>query len=457
MFENTAQDKGGEAPQKGGAGQPGRGLPSMRPDIIQPAFQQNSEEEPKKRNAKKAIAIVVGVIVFIAMGIGAFALYFQYRNNPEDILLEAVAASKNISSVTAEFSAKIKFTERDGALWNAEVISSGNYAFGESAIFFQMKNIANVNSSNAEDSFGPVDVDFLVPQKNAAYAKINAFPVLGFFSLEKLYGKWIKMDLADLKGNTTIGGVEVPPESAMDAYKKEVDELREKMLLAYAHNPFLIFSKQPIQDILGVESYHYTFTVDAEKLKGFLAEAEAAASSNIEEATGGAYEEVYAGISQEVDEFFNENEITGEVWIGKVDKYFRKISVTTKNISEAAANDDFGMITESTFAVQLSNFNAQFEFVEPSDFMSMEEAIEELTGFQMKNISPVSLPEDTTLDGADYDEYILEDDTDKDGLPDYLERSLGTDVNNPDTDGDGYMDGEEFYGGYNPLGEGKIQ
>ena len=42
-------------------------------------------------------------------------------------------------------------------------------------------------------------------------------------------------------------------------------------------------------------------------------------------------------------------------------------------------------------------------------------------------------------------------DEDKDGLSDQLELKLETDQNNPDTDGDGYKDGEEIANGYNPL------
>ncbi len=47
-------------------------------------------------------------------------------------------------------------------------------------------------------------------------------------------------------------------------------------------------------------------------------------------------------------------------------------------------------------------------------------------------------------------------DSDDDGLPDALEGALGTDKNNPDTDGDGYNDKDEIINGYNPLGEGTI-
>ncbi|OGY54760.1 MAG: hypothetical protein A2951_01700 [Candidatus Buchananbacteria bacterium RIFCSPLOWO2_01_FULL_56_15] len=47
-------------------------------------------------------------------------------------------------------------------------------------------------------------------------------------------------------------------------------------------------------------------------------------------------------------------------------------------------------------------------------------------------------------------------DTDGDKLDDQLEESLGTNRNNPDSDGDGYQDGVEVKNSYNPLGAGKL-
>ncbi|MBW6440984.1 thrombospondin type 3 repeat-containing protein, partial [Patescibacteria group bacterium] len=46
-------------------------------------------------------------------------------------------------------------------------------------------------------------------------------------------------------------------------------------------------------------------------------------------------------------------------------------------------------------------------------------------------------------------------DSDQDGLSDYLEKILGTDENNPDTDGDSYDDYNEIKNGYNPLTDEK--
>jgi hypothetical protein len=47
-------------------------------------------------------------------------------------------------------------------------------------------------------------------------------------------------------------------------------------------------------------------------------------------------------------------------------------------------------------------------------------------------------------------------DSDHDGLSDEEEIFYGTDKNNQDTDGDGYLDGAEVEGSYNPMGTGKL-
>ncbi len=48
-------------------------------------------------------------------------------------------------------------------------------------------------------------------------------------------------------------------------------------------------------------------------------------------------------------------------------------------------------------------------------------------------------------------------DSDKDGLPDILEKYLGTNLNKKDTDGDGYSDYDELLKGSDPLGPGNLK
>ncbi|MEI6378599.1 MAG: hypothetical protein WCO55_02985 [Candidatus Falkowbacteria bacterium] len=52
---------------------------------------------------------------------------------------------------------------------------------------------------------------------------------------------------------------------------------------------------------------------------------------------------------------------------------------------------------------------------------------------------------------AKYKTCLLGADTDNDGLPDELEKALGTDPKRADTDGDGYDDGQEVANNYSPL------
>ncbi len=54
------------------------------------------------------------------------------------------------------------------------------------------------------------------------------------------------------------------------------------------------------------------------------------------------------------------------------------------------------------------------------------------------------------------DDRFNEQDSDRDGLHNKMEEALGTDPNDPDSDDDGYLDGEEVRNGYTPLGPGKL-
>lgn len=54
-------------------------------------------------------------------------------------------------------------------------------------------------------------------------------------------------------------------------------------------------------------------------------------------------------------------------------------------------------------------------------------------------------------------DHMSGEDSDKDGLPDFLEEAIGTDKNSADSDNDGYKDKEELENGYNPCGKNKLE
>ena len=68
-------------------------------------------------------------------------------------------------------------------------------------------------------------------------------------------------------------------------------------------------------------------------------------------------------------------------------------------------------------------------------------------GISNENIKKIPIGTNDRFEISDYD---------GDGLSDKIEEALGTDMYSSDTDLDGYDDGEEVRGGYNPLGIGKV-
>ncbi|MBU4087056.1 MAG: hypothetical protein KKB21_05775, partial [Nanoarchaeota archaeon] len=69
------------------------------------------------------------------------------------------------------------------------------------------------------------------------------------------------------------------------------------------------------------------------------------------------------------------------------------------------------------------------------------------------NAEPIPEENAEVMENEEVEEVEIDKelDSDQDGLPDYLEKILGTDENNSDTDGDSYTDFDEIKNGYNPL------
>ena len=77
---------------------------------------------------------------------------------------------------------------------------------------------------------------------------------------------------------------------------------------------------------------------------------------------------------------------------------------------------------------------------------------------RLPGLEDFNIEEESELENFDIEEEIDSSllDNDNDGLSNLEEIEFGTDLNNPDTDGDGYYDGDEVDNGYNPLGEGEL-
>lgn len=108
---------------------------------------------------------------------------------------------------------------------------------------------------------------------------------------------------------------------------------------------------------------------------------------------------------------------------------------------------------------------SSFFLLNPEMIQEIKESGKNFFGpFGENNFNLQAEPESKTIElpGFDDQSVSLEDlrkfeiDSDKDGLTDFVEAFYGTDPFNPDTDGDGYLDGEETATGYNPLDDGRL-
>lgn len=117
----------------------------------------------------------------------------------------------------------------------------------------------------------------------------------------------------------------------------------------------------------------------------------------------------------------------------QVNNSITEIGTETEDESRAPLENDDDSILEE-------------EIVDPDIIIIEESDIDE------KPLEVINEEEDEETERS----YVVED-TDQDGLTDEEEIVLGTDINNKDSDSDGYLDLAEINNGYNPAGDGTLE
>ena len=117
-----------------------------------------------------------------------------------------------------------------------------------------------------------------------------------------------------------------------------------------------------------------------------------------------------------------------EMWVGDTDNIIRQIKATLVSVlPEEQRTAEIGQ-AQIEISMNINNINETIEVAVPQSTISI----------------------------SDVQALFIDKDTDEDGLTDTEEATYGTEIDNPDTDGDGYSDGSEVENGYNPAGEGEL-
>ena len=322
--------------------------PTTEPQVTQPKQPIEDNTKKKRKVPKWAYPVVAMFAVLLLAGSG-FAVYQKVMSSPEVIARDAIVNS--LAAETVSFEADIEFQ-----LEGSEDIFSGVKLTGQS------DSSGNVNAELGLDLvFSQIDIAMKAIDE-IVYLKASGLGLFSSLLAESTGGLVSEDDSGDLIASIEDQWIEIDPSTVPGLEDLTFSETtlskedQEKLEDLFFSNVFLTVDEDlGVEDVDGVESYHYKIGIDKEKLKEFVAEAE---ESNIVQDDSLVD---LSSISEDIDNTDFES-IELEVWISKADRLFTKISFS--------GNDNEGSYSVS---LMLKDYNQEIDTNVPQDVKTFEE------------------------------------------------------------------------------------
>ena len=425
----------------------------------------------KKSQKPMILGLILGLLIIVILaGLYLFGGGIFKKDDPQEIIKSSLEAMNEVESYSFEgdfnldfvgdqdeeesFSLAMKF---DG---QADESDANNI---KSSFNIKPEMAISQRGGSEEISFDSSIRSFGKAGEEMTYFKLNDFD-LGAAGM--MYGeiiiphknKWYFSDMKELqeKSDSSFRG-------------DDFNEVMERIKELSRKYEMVKFQKDLGDEKLGdVNVYHYQVGIDSEATLDFCVEllevtAPIIASDKlaINDMKGfkTGLEENKEEILAAMDEVLAS--VKTEIWIGKKDKMIYKMAISGKfdqefpdrlaeKIKEIEGSDlaykgdnDFGELSFD-MTITMSNFNQPVEITKPEEAEDLIKVLEEAMGGFMGGTTGNHFP-------------VENDDSDQDGLTDVMEDFYKTDKNNPDTDGDGYLDGDEVDNGYDPLAPGSAK
>lgn len=439
--------------------------PPQVPSALPPDAPIFSEIEPKKKKKGLVVFLIVMVVVIILGGAGAFA-YFAYVQdmliNPKLIWLKAIKNIGEAKSMSTQANFDISFTpnpnyktipdlsgnpyirldlEKDIKIsigTSLDIAKKSEYTQTAGSLTINIP--ADAGIPFVEQAGMNPKISFINKNKNVAFLKIENFSAIPFLNLDPIQGKWIKLDAKELEEKFGLKITDI--ENMTGSYQPD------KILALYSKNDFLILKNIGVEDRNNEKERHFSIAIDKNKLKAFMLEAiDYSKKQNPETQTPASYD--IKEIEKSLDQYLSLVTVSGDAWIAQDSGNFTEMSYTIRmdipeNI-EKIGTEPSGVVGQEVGAMDITakilynNYNNEILIEEPVDSITIDEVINTF------------IPQEPLLG-----ENSMATDSDNDALPDTAEAIYGTDPNNPDSDGDGFKDGDEVNNGYNPMGAGTL-
>jgi len=472
----------------------------------------------KKRRKDMTIPIILGIVSLITIVIVASFYFLKDKDIPiiekespqQKILNESMMAMNNIESYSFEGDFNLNFTEDDKEEFSLATKFDGQ---ADESDMDNIKSSFNVKPKiTISKEGGSEDISFDFSMKSfgkigeeVLYLKLGDFDLgaAGMMFGEAIIpykNKWYFLDMKELqeKSNNSFKDgdfdfnkmieeiKDLSKKYKMIKFQEDLGDTKIGSIRTKAWIP-------PISPTTGskdedIDTYHYQVKIDPEAVLDFYVEilettapivaGDKLAIDDVEKFKA-ELEENKEEILAVMDEVLTN--VKTEIWIGKEDKMIYKMAMSGKFDDELAGRikdkmeeinkDKYNEISvydkllftntaaamklsspskskpfELSFdmSIMMSDFNQPINISKPKEAEDLMKVLEEMMmGFMGGMMTP---------------EISLGDDSDQDDLTDEMEAFYGTDPNNPDTDGDGFNDGDEVMRGYDPLlpGEAKL-
>ena len=420
--------------------------------------------------SNKKIAAIVGIIalVLIAGGVGVWA-WFTYGivKTPEQVFAKMVERSKTINSHAFDATIKAGSTNSTDPS-KQDTITITMQGAHEGKALPSAKGLLNIGVSFlGADSTTPIEASFeLRLTDNVAYGQITKLPDLGALlfgttegstaeTTNQVVNKWAALDfnalqqyLQDTKNQP---GLAEEQKASIDAglavltgAQSNNQEMMEQVVeLAKKHNLIAVKAVLPSETLDAQAMYHYDLVINKANVFPFWKDVMTLFAPDV---YNSMTSEELTQAETELNSALAQVQLGAQVWIGKKDYYLHKFIVTvTPDVGNTSGNPAI------TMDVHFKDFNTSVDVAKPEGAYPALDLLGSVDAFQQ---SLMGVSEPTTPDTIITD---TEQDNDADDLPDFMEvQFYKTDPNNPDTDGDGFKDGEEVKNGYDPLGPGKL-
>lgn len=440
-------------------------------------------------NSKLKLALIIFLSVVIFGALASF-VYARLQDTPDKVLEKSLLAMETVSAFDYNLEVKGEYQWKKGdfsdIMADPFVLLSDADSQIDDQILNPIKHQASLNikghsSTQVDNLDSKLDLSFWSDEmkegekieietrvlKEQAYIKLS-LPSLDLIDLSPLENKWLKAPLQtekiDMFSKLSAGedsSVVVDNVSDLDSSSTEANiseklssEVNKLKATVIKNKPFTVIDTFSGALPSGQKTYHYVIEFDKAALERIFLEVQA-----------DEFEDQEQAVQELKEDMANIEIISGELVVGRDDFMLHNFSISI-SMKEGANKEDMLQILNLKIELSLQSFNQPSSVEEPKDSFLLQDVVGELLeSFFMDSLGAesggeYSLDDDWSEPGLiqnDEPGFDIERDSDDDSLTDYLELQIGTNPYNPDTDTDGYLDGEEYFNGYNPLGEGLLE